>query len=324
MKFLLTIILALVALNTGVGQNLSISIKADHLTIPSRVVTVGDIADVTSRDRRVVSKIAELDLDEFDRAGSAISISRNQIKVRAMLAGIGPDNLTVSGPDECTVNYLSVQDLASKVSEYVRQELTKQFGLEEGKITVHLIDNERLLKSGVTAINQPFVVFSSKLPLGENQLQITFKKNSGSQVTLALKFRITYRKQVLVCQKNIQRGQLIQQSDLRSVERDIESIQEWPVGLEECVGKPASKQISMHEVVLASHVEFQGNRNGRNLISRNDTVDAIFVKGPITFRLRNAKVLSPGNIGDSIQIRNPETNATVSGIIQDRSTIVVR
>ena len=67
------------------------------------------------------------------------------------------------------------------------------------------------------------------------------------------------------------------------------------------MGKSASRAIQQHEAITSEHVAKVAARPaGQKLVRQNDLVDAVLVEGPVTIRLKSAKALSSGNVGESI------------------------
>ena len=90
----------------------------------------------------------------------------------------------------------------------------------------------------------------------------------------------------------------------------------------DCVGCTAVRDIAPHEVITTRHISRKPSRK-QVILKRNDLVDVVLIKGPLTIRVKNAKVMSNGGKGERVRVLNTNSNKEFSAIVQDSATVVV-
>ena len=302
-----------------------INIRSSEVGVSKRVITVGDLADVSEGTQRLRNQISELDIDSISKNSSRTTVSVKQIEVRLMLAGIATTDFEVSGPDTINVRLTTSEDLQQKIELDVQNELATQFGLKASDVQVQLLDKRKLRsiqKSIDTSNFTTMVVFPVKLPIGEKTIQVDFVDNIGNRVNSRLAMRILVVKEVLVTKNRIPRGTVITADYVQRIRRPIADDSVQPADASHCLGCVAKTDIPQHEVLATSYLT-KPTEQQQMLVKRNDFVDVVIERGPITIRLKNAKVLSPGSAGDVVQVLNTSTNKPLTAIVRDKQTVVV-
>lgn len=324
------VFVSLVGISTNIasaqisGGGVVINLNTPHVTIDHKEVVIGDVAEVSGSTPKIRKLIQQLDLDDLLKL-SSISVTRGQVSARLLVAGFRSSNFTITGESRITVQFLKQRDLKRQIESKVAVELARQFGIELDDVQVRLSDKADLKTIGNSIDASRFdvmVVFPNRLPLGDKLIRVELIDASGRRFSTQLPLQITVLRDVVVSSVPIARGMVITADHVQAVKRPLidNSIE---LASLECIGCTATKDIPPHEIVSTRALSRSTSKNPI-VVRRNDFVEVLLVRGSLNIRFRNAKAMTEGAVGDTIQVLNTNSNKRISAVVRDRSTVVVK
>lgn len=328
-KFTLLIVLALVGTfadseSLHASDTVKITLRSNTLTVAEPELSIGDICEISGGSIQLRRQIEQMDVDVVT-PDTATKVSRQQIVVRLVLAGIPRKSVQVLGPDSVVVNMIPNEKLQQRIESKIEAELSSQFGIALPDVRVRLLDTEPLkkLRNSIDTANfKTLAYFPSQLPLGDRYIQLEAWDTIGNRVAQKLHVQIVVLQNVFVTSGVVSKGTVITASHVQNIKRPIMDSKVELAG-SDCLGCVASRDIAPHEVVTTRHLSRRPVRK-QMVVKRSDLVDIVLIQGPLQVRLKNAKVMSSGGIGDVVRVLNTNSNKQLNAVVKDRTTVVVR
>lgn len=317
----------IVLANASTSEPLKVIIRSTQTGVTNPIVTIGDIADVTGGTSSERKQILKLDLDDLSTSSSTSTLSRAQLEVRLLLAGFDQQDFELQGPLETQVRLTRPADFQDRVEQNLVDEIARQFGVPTADIQVQLLDSKPLqsIQKKIDTSNYSLLaVFPSRLPVGEKKFHVDFMDHHGNRASGRFEARVIVMKNVMVTTSQIPKGTVITADYVQQIKRPLADDQINIANVKTCLGCVAAKDIPQHEILTTNYVTSQANYSRRPLLNRGDIVSVVTSIGPVSVRLKTAKVLTSGSPGDLIQLLNTESNLRFSGIIRDKNTVEVR
>ena len=302
-----------------------INLKSD-VTVSRRLVTIGDVAEISGGDSGRIGLISSLDLDVVPDT-NVVSVNSNQVRLRIILEGLPGSSFELSGEQDIAVTYSPERQHRPLLRSMIANGIADQFGLPANDVRVTIKESpqiDAISRAIPAAMLQGIPLLPPSLPMGDTTILLELSDGHSVNLSQRLPVRVVVMKDVLVTRAAIPRGTVIAAEHLQTIRRPIADSSIDPVAVDSCIGRTASRDISQHEVVRTSYLAAPGQIRSRPLLSPNDYVDVVVQTGPVSVRLKNARVMSSGSPGDVIQVMNPETNKRLAAVVQDRTTVLLR
>ena len=285
---------------------------------------VADVADIVGGTPKLRRLIGRLDLDELKDLKS-VTITRRQIVARLLVAGFKSNNISVTGGASLQVRFVKQQDFRRVIEGKLAAEIARQFGIDEADVQINLSGKTDLaaISNAIDVHNfRVMTILPNRLPLGEKTIQTEFSDTNGKRFSTQLSMRIVVLKDVVVTSHPVPRGTVITAEHIQSVKRPLSSGNIELASLD-CIGCTAAQDIPPHEIVSTQFLSKRKPQD-RIVINRNDLVDILLVRGPVTIRIRNAKAMTAGAIGETIQVLNTASEKRINAVVKNRSTVLVQ
>jgi flagella basal body P-ring formation protein FlgA len=306
------------------AADVTLVLKQSPVIAYKNVVTVADAADVICADSDLGKQIAELDLDSFDDERQTIEITPAQIRVRMRLAGIDSSRIHFRGPAAITLSPPRIIQPQRVIEEKIVAAIASQFGMQRDDIRVGLIAENPVPAPWVElaeSIADAMVVLPTQLPSGRTTVHFMYRSSGATDQSLDVDCRVTTVSEVLVARRQLAAGTVLEAADVQSIRRPLEDAKLRPVSLQQAIGKTTRLAIPMHAVLQISDIN---ETNPGPVVKRNDLVDVLISRGGLQMRLKNARVLTPGAPGDTVQVVNPESKRTVTASVINKSLLEIR
>lgn len=302
---------------------LTITMRAAELNVEQAELTVGDVCEIEGGTAIQRKQIKSLDLDLL-KDGAAAVISSQQVAMRIALSGVRRTDMQLSGPSSTKVRLVKFEKVQPRIEAKLASEVSSQFGIPIDDVRVRLLSKDLLEQLGKVIDTSDFetsAFFSSKLPLGEQVVQVEFMDSKGNRSLQKIKLQIIVMHKVMVTSSNVARGTVITASHVQEIKRPLIDNKVELAGAD-CVGCVASRDIPPHEVVTTRHFNRTPQRK-QVLVKRNDLVDIVLIQGPLRVRLKNAKAMTNGAKGEMIRVLNTNSNKELNAVVRDRTTVEV-
>jgi flagella basal body P-ring formation protein FlgA len=313
------------------AQELIVQLSDKPVAVSGPTVHVGDLAKVICNDRVLQQKIENLDLDSRPRANgsestdmTASEITRRQVEIRILVSGMSREAFVVTGAKKTTLQWTTPESIARRLETLLGNSIEQQFGLEQGAITVRLMNESQLVavEQSLSGPRFELKLFPQRqVPLGRVRLDAELIDSAGQRRSHHFDANVMMKTRVAIADQPFGRGQTITEDLIRVVTRSI--VNRSPIANpDELVGKVATRSIDRDEILLASHVT-KPDRRRYPVVRRNDLLDVVVRIGGADVRLKNARAMESGRIGDTIEVLNTRTNKRLSASIVSKNVAAV-
>lgn len=298
----------------ALAENVIVALHETPSAVSGQTVRVGDVASVfggTAWDRK---NIAQLDLESLQDQ-SQCSITRKQVEMRLLLAGYQRNSIQVTGPPFVQTRLTSPVQLRRELEQKLVEELSRQFAVQPERVAVHLTNAthlqslEKALTPGELSIE---LVPRNEFPVGRSRLRIDVIGPDGMRQPLALDAQVSLAMKVAIASQPIPRGTVIKAGMFRMVDRAVTERADY-LNPENAIGKTASRYIGNNSILLASHLA--ASRGAASTVKRNGLLDVVIKLAGSEIRLKDARAMESGAVGDTIQVLNPQTNRRINALI---------
>lgn len=286
-------------------------------------ITIGDVATVQGANAKDHRRIEKLDLEAISGLKTR-SITLRQIESRMLIDGFRRHQFKVTGPKTIEVRTANLQDVTAKMEGRLADEIRRQFALDAGSVTVHLM-NETAWRAVLSKIDTskaiPAVFLGTKLPIGRLRIDVEFIDKAGLRLAAKLDVQVAITMDVTLAKTRIQRGTKISPEMVKTIKRPV--MQRTNFALQDnVVGAIAKRDIAESEVLLDSHIDTRADQR-TSLVKRDDLLDVVVRIGGSEVRLNNARAMAAGNLGDTIAVMNTKTRTRLNAVITGRKVAVI-
>jgi flagella basal body P-ring formation protein FlgA len=302
------------------AQQIRVAIKDSAVVSKHSIIRIDDIADLSGGSDSDRQRMARLDLESMNAIPDHCEILRRQVVIRLLVDGFPRDQFEVEGPQSITVRSEMPANLRPRLESDLQKEISRQFALNDDRVSVRLT-NETQLQSvrrrlGGATFNTK-VLLSPQLPLGRTNIEVEFSMQAGDRFVERFETQVVVEMSLAIAKEPIGRGQTLRNEMFDIVTRPVVRKADFALA-SAVVGQVAKRDISSNEVILRGHV---GKLVARTdpVIKRNDLLDVIVPLGASEIRLKNARSLSVGDVGDTITVVNTRSNRQLSAVVVDRN-----
>ncbi|MEM6468467.1 MAG: flagellar basal body P-ring formation chaperone FlgA [Planctomycetota bacterium] len=284
-------------------------------TISSSAVRIGDVANLIGGDARDRSSMARLDLESLEQSYHC-QISASQIATRLRLAGFSRSEFRIVGANTIDVQHASPLRIRSQLTRKIADDLATQFAIDSKKLSVEIESDAQW--SGLQALfsgtdYQVTLPPLTELPSGRTRLNLRLSREGENPVSVPIDLRVSFITSVAVATVPIARGTPIDQSMVRVLERRLDGRKEY-ANPSLIIGRAAARGIPANSIILANQLSNVAPRD-RIVIRRNDLIDVVLPLGAGEVRLKNARAMQSGAIGDTIEVLNPNSNRRLNASV---------
>lgn len=149
---------------------------------------------------------------------------------------------------------------------------------------------------------------------GNTKVALIFSKNERVLRRVYVPVRITLRRMVPVLTRALQRGDVVQQSDVEYKLSDVTYLQ----------AKAAKEFVGMRLIQNASRgaILTEEMLTKNSSVQRGDAVMIMIQNGGVTVRA-NGQALDDGSTGQTIRVRRDDSSVILSGVVREDKTIVI-
>ena len=324
-----TLVLLVLAVSSSAiaEEAVQVTVHSRTVTTDKTVVTVEDLATVSGGTLAQRNKISKLDVEVLPPDISSVTISRRLIEMRVALANTGNTSpAIVFGPETIEVRREVENEIAVQLEAIAKRELSKQFNLDLKDIGMSLLNGQPAKEIGRKLDRETLqgtAIFPAQLPLGQHLVRLELEDERGNHLSTNLRFRIIVSREVLVTNTSIARGTVLTAENFERTRRPMDNRNIRLASLDQLVGKVATRALQ-ENVVMQTNFVAEQQQFEQYTVERNSIVDIVKVLGRTEIRWKNAQVLTPGRVGDAVQVMNLQSNKKVVAIVHDASTVIIR
>lgn len=319
------------------------------IEIDSHVIRLGDIAAISCGDTTLRDKLKQLDLEDPLEAGESVTISPARVEMRIRVARIDASGLSIQGSGSRVTGKGSISsrkvELVKAGSDSIplppplsdgpayEETATEQDSLET--LIVEAAKNcvmEKLpwpAESIEIKLSQPLLLgirhgrsaedysFSGDLrtggpAVGRVHVRVTGEAPGKPMFEVPVVLDVRRFDQVVVANKALERGRVITEDDLFVDRQNVTDLAEYSSTPEELIGMKLKRPIRALMPVRKCDVEVEKAAQNAILVRRKEQVHMVArIAGANISAVGEA--LQEGRLGETIRLRNVESNITVRG-----------
>ena len=287
-------------------------------------ITIGDVAQINGGSAADRSRIQLLDLASFDRSSESVRITRREIELRLLIDRFERNDFRVVGPREVEVQLAQSDWLSGYLEKLFASEISRQFGLRSENVTVRLLDSDAVMLTEAQLDSKHLhatVLLPTQAPFGRSKIEAELKDRYGKTLLKEFDVNVIVSMEVALAKQRIRRGTVVTKDMFQTLTRPIRRRDDFAPPAE-IAGNVAKTDIAPSQIILGNHLNLPRPNTGP-VVRVNQLIDVIVNYGGNQVRLKNAKVMSSGKIGDSITVLNPRSRQRFAATVQDSSTAVV-
>ncbi len=313
------LLLTLLITSTGQGAELLLRERASE---HGAIVRLGDIADISAASTMEVRSLSNTPLFPAPAAGTRQFLSLAQVRDLLVARGIQMDSLSIKGARTVEIGANIVQTVAStktdepQISRHEIELRVQQTILEhvqdvstgEGEWRVEVLLNEKETLE-VSALGVSLAVRGQRqLRSGRQRFYLSSMQHlsdmkRGKEVYVMA--TLTQVQSVVVVQQQIERGNIVRESDVKIIEREGKLPSGSLTRLEQVVGQVAQRSLRPKTILQKNHIRAAWQ------VRRGETVSVFVRTGGIVVRTR-AVAKQDGAMGDLITVEMPENKKRLS------------
>ena len=282
------------------------------------VVTLGDLAEILSSDRRQAEALAAIELFAAPAPGTQRYVRLREIQDLLLLKGVSLAEHSFSGASQTAVSAAAVRTQAESFSpqaarraqqrlrEAIAQYLSRRVaGASSWNIEPQL---DALQVRALAGSMQPISVSGGTPPWhGRQTFQVTFQ-GAAPAASFAVEAVVTPPPQVVVTTRSIPRGAIVAAEDVELQAVNCrEGSGEYSTSAEEVVGRQTTR-------ALAAGVPFPRDAVRQPLLVRRGDVVTVHARSPGVHVRITARAREDGSLGDLVSVES----------LHDRKTFLAR
>ncbi len=286
---------------------------------------MGDIADLEGGDKSLRERIAAVDVT--GNLNGTTEVSSRQVEIRLLLTGLPAASFQLAGADQVAVVRQTTTVTDEQMATAIRDALADRFQLAPTDLDVRLAQPlnpvPRLFDAGSREIRlQP--VLPTVLPLGKTRTQVDLIVEGQPVQQTSAVVEVALYQTAAKAGRLISRGETLTRDNV--VAERIRLVQSVSFASpDELVGKKASRMLRPGEILRPQDADAARPAATENpvIIQPRQSVRVVVRKGRLTIVLSAAEALQSGRLGESIRVRNPESNKVLTGRVVSSSELEV-
>jgi len=255
------------------------------------------------------------------KSTQTVQISRSAVRTALTNAGVDMNKARFSGPSVTRVlpqrNVVQSVDLMNAARNYLMTILTKEYGFKKDalKVATRQEVQPQVVPSGkVTVVPRRE---DERRPLGPVTVVLDVRVNGERVATARAAFDVQATQRVVVARSQVVNGNVIDTGDVIIESRDVLTLpQDVVTDTAAVVGKMARLTLAPGTILGAGMVAIAPT------VARNAQVSIHYQGERVQLQMPGV-ALKDGQKGDTIPVRNTDTNKVLEAVVLDRSNVVV-
>lgn len=321
---LLTLLASVMPLACGIGRSaepITVKLRASA-SVSGSQVTIGDVAELTGGDDRQRERVARLDLTELPLTSEPIFVSQQQIAFRLRLAGVEDGAFQMEGPRLARVSRRASEALDNRVLSAARQAIEQRLSSPVEDVNIVAAQPVRVpnLSADGEDIHLEAELRSPLTVPGRVMVEVGIYVRGARRLGVPVWLDVKKMQAMPVALRRIEAGESFAADNVRVERIAVENTQRAAVAAAGLMGRRARRPVFPGRIIEPDDVESETQAVA--VIHQSDLIHLVAKVGPLQVRARG-EALQEGRVGQLIQVRNLDSNATVAGRVVDRSTVEV-
>ncbi len=301
----------------------NVDVRCAEQTI--RLKHLAKIGSGSARLDNLANEIASVDIDSFDSNHNPVRVTKEQIRIRLILAGFKEHQFEIFGPMQVNASYVSHTRIRDSIESGLKQLLSTHYQIPPDDLAVILdrqFNDQLLAGRDITSIRLGRAQPLELLP-GKQTISVVFGNGSELAMTAKIPVTVALVREFVVARQNISRGEVLSQENIQSVRRPVSDRNVRLASYDHAIGKQVQTDIPQYSMIKPNLIS-AGSRNSQFTIKKNSRINIIIRRGQLQLVMKAAKALDNGNPGDLITVVNPTTNQNIQATVIDAATVEVR
>ena len=303
------------------GNNFSVSQQTKILLPQSSVInkdeyTLGEIAQIEAENILILDKLSEVTIGRSPLPGRKLTVTRSLILSRLRSKGIKVKHLIFPGFETTIIQRAALKISGSDIEQVVLKHIsdtnknldlkprllakTRDIFLPRGQVSYVITSKGKYKKEG-----------------GYRNYDVEFSINEKHVRTVSVRTYLKIYKEVYVARDTIKREQLIEESDLLKIRKNIDRIpREYVTDKQQLIGKITTRTINPSETISVKTV------TNPPLVKSGDRIQIVF-ETPFLRLSAPGISLSKGRKGERIPVKNSESKLVVFATVKTRNIVQV-
>lgn len=228
----------------------------DKTAVTGRMVTLGDVADISGGSEHARLQIGRLDLAEFGSA-SSVNIRRRQVEFRLRLANFPAKLFTVNGAEEITVAAIRVPISEEGVFRVAKDSVLKRLPWSAEDLSIKLVQ-PITARLPVVADDVEVVIkaepHTPNVNIGRVQMDVTIFVSGEKKLALPVYLEIKLTQPMAIARSGLNRGDTISEVNTL-IDRRVVDIGMKPLSASDMVGRKIRRPVAIGQVIQETDVE---------------------------------------------------------------------
>lgn len=294
-----------------------------NVLVEKAMVRLADIAKIDGTNPNLVKQLRELEVTDLPQIGAGEYVKKTRIGYLLLLAGIDNSKVEITG-DISTVLRTGMRTVDERVTFAVATEFARKLGVPQSDFTVHLTrplsKYDRVLRSPKVEL-RAFPVRTARL--GPNSMRMGIYADNRLLQTFSASVDVGILRNVPVTKRIVTRNMKLSADDYewkRVAIRDLDYLPEDT----DLVDKRLTVRLNPGDVIRPGHIRKHVEPKQPFVVNTRDNVKVIARKGPLLVTLGGAVALDRGRVGDTIRVRNPDSQKILTAKLISPDTAVTR
>lgn len=266
----------------GAGAQVQIELR-NAVTLPAGEIRLASVAGVASGDAALTERAGAVSLGVTPWPGNARVITRDQVVMHLVRAGVDITQLRWQGPETCAVAVQTTRVTGEQIVQAAREYLSSLPALkrDDVKMAVDQTPRDQLLAGNDKFVTLSAMVASMDRPWGKVRVLVRISLDDKVIATVPVMFQITCRQKVLFLTQSVNKGDAIDPSKLEVREVIVGAANESDQYLEnfaDVAGKKAARPLASGLPLTGAMVtEPHAIRRGENvsIVLRSDHMEVL-------------------------------------------------
>ena len=302
-------------------KNFSLSQKVKILLPQTSVInsdeyTLGEIAQIEGENILLLDKLSEISIGRSPLPGRKLTVTKSLIFSRLRSKGINIKHLIFPGFDTTVIQRAALKISGSDIEQVVLKHIrdtnknsdlkprllakTRDIYLPRGQVSYVISSKGKYKKEG-----------------GYRNYDVEFSINGKPTRKISVRTYLKIYKEVYVARDTIKREQLIEESDLLKIRRNIDRMpREYVTDKEKLIGKITKRTINPSEAINFNTVTTPP------LVKSGDRIQIVY-ETPFLRLSAPGISLSKGRKGERIPVKNSDSKLVVFATVKTRNIVQV-
>jgi len=298
-------------------DNQKINIILPHFTvIEGDEYRLGEIAQIEGEDILLIEKIGKIVIGRAPLPGRKLTVTRSLIVSRLRLNKINIKKLVFPSSSSSIIQRAALKILGEDIEHVVLKHIKESHKNKDLKPRLLAKIKDIFLPRGQVS----YVINSmgkNKKEGGYRNYEVEFSIDGSVVRKVSVRTYLKLYKEVFVARDTIKRNQVIEESDLLKVRKNVDRMsREYITNKEQLIGKISKRTINPSEAFNANTIEKPP------LVNSGDRLQIVF-ETPFLRLSAPGISLAKGRLGESIPVKNLESKIVVFAKVKTKNIALV-